>query len=62
MKIIKLNTVGYYFYCPGLQIENYDKHLSKKNYSMNVQFVNALYYNPVIILLLIIVILSYYKR
>jgi len=30
MEIIKLNTVGYYFYCPDLQIENYDKHLSKK--------------------------------
>jgi hypothetical protein len=30
MEIIKLNTVGYYFYCPDLQIENYDKHINKK--------------------------------
>lgn len=30
MEIIKLNTTGYYFYCPDLQIENLDKHLSKK--------------------------------
>ena len=30
MEIIKLNTTGYYFYCPDLQIENFDKHLNKK--------------------------------
>ena len=30
MEIIKLNASGYYFYCPDLQIENYDKHLNKK--------------------------------
>jgi hypothetical protein len=30
MEIIKLNATGYYFYCPDLQIENYDKHLNKK--------------------------------
>ena len=30
MEIIKLNTTGYYFYCPDLEIENYDKHLNKK--------------------------------
>jgi hypothetical protein len=30
MEIIKLNVSGYYFYCPDLQIENYDKHLNKK--------------------------------
>jgi hypothetical protein len=30
MEIIKLNVSGYYFYCPDLQIENYDKHLDKK--------------------------------
>ena len=30
MEIIKLNVKGHYFYCPDLQIENYDKHLNKK--------------------------------
>jgi hypothetical protein len=30
MEIIKLNTSGYYFYCPDLQSENYDKYLTKK--------------------------------
>lgn len=30
MEIIKLNATGYYFYCPDLQIENYDKHINKK--------------------------------
>lgn len=43
MEIIKLNATGYYFYCPDLQIENYDKHLNKKNYLMNVLYVNDLY-------------------
>ena len=30
MEIIKLDVKGYYFYCPELQIENYEKHLNKK--------------------------------
>jgi hypothetical protein len=30
MEIIRLNTVGYYFYCPDLQIENFDKHTNKQ--------------------------------
>ena len=30
MEIIKLNATGYYFYCPDLQIDNYDKHFNKK--------------------------------
>lgn len=30
MEIVKLNVKGYYFYCPDLQIENYEKHLNKK--------------------------------
>jgi hypothetical protein len=30
MEIIKLNIKGHYFYCPDLQIDNYDKHLNKQ--------------------------------
>lgn len=30
MEIIKLDVKGYYFYCPDLQIDNYEKHLNKK--------------------------------
>lgn len=30
MEIIKLNVKGHYFYCPDLQIENYEKHLNKQ--------------------------------
>lgn len=30
MDIIKLDVKGYYFYCPDLQIDNYEKHINKK--------------------------------
>jgi RING-box protein 1 len=29
MEIIKLDVLGYYFYCPDIQIENYDKYINK---------------------------------
>jgi hypothetical protein len=30
MEIIKLNVKGHYFYCPDLQIDNFEKHINKQ--------------------------------
>ena len=29
MEIVGLNIKGHYFYCPDIEIENYDKHITK---------------------------------
>lgn len=31
MEIVKLNIQGYYFYCPELEIENFEKHYNKNS-------------------------------